>query len=130
VIETIIDFGSSRTSPLTTIVLEHVHGAACRVAAHETAFALREEHYALHILTAWNEEAPSQADAHIRWTRAFWAATEPFATAETYANYLEDEGEARVRASYGANYERLVRVKNTYDPTNVFHINHNIKPTV
>ncbi len=130
VLETIIEFGSSRTSPLTTIAIEHVHGAACRVGAHETAFALREEHYALHILTAWNEGAPSEADTHISWTRALWSATEPFAAAETYANYLEDEGEARVWASYGANYERLVRVKNSYDPTNFFHINQNIKPTV
>jgi FAD/FMN-containing dehydrogenase len=130
VLETIIEFGSSRSSPLTTIALEHVHGAACRVGVHETAFALREEHYALHILAAWNAGTTSEADTHIGWTRALWVATEPFATAGTYANYLEDEGEARVRASYGANYERLVRVKNRYDPTNVFHINHNIKPTV
>jgi FAD/FMN-containing dehydrogenase len=130
VLETIIEFGSSRTSPLTTIALEHVHGAACRVGVHETAFALREEHYALHILTGWNAREISEADTHIRWTRDFWAATEPYATDETYANYLEDEGEAGVQASYGANYERLVRVKNTYDPTNVFHNNHNIKPTV
>jgi FAD/FMN-containing dehydrogenase len=130
VLETIIEFGSSPTSPLTTIALEHVHGAACRVGVQETAFALREEHYALHMLTAWDEGAVSEADTHIGWTRALWAATEPFAAAETYANYLEDEGEARVRASYGANYERLVNVKNTYDPTNVFRINHNIKPTV
>ena len=130
VLETIIEFGSSRTSPLTTIALEHVHGAACRIGESETAFALREEHYALHILTAWNAGETSEADRHISWTRTFWAATEPFAAAETYANYLEDEGDPRVRASYGANYERLVRVKNTYDPTNVFHINQNIKPTV
>jgi Berberine and berberine like len=51
-------------------------------------------------------------------------------TAETYANYLEDDGEARMRAYSGANYEWLVRVKHTYDPTNVFYINQNIKPTV
>ena len=130
VLETIIEFGSSRTSPLTTIALEHVHGTACRVGAYETAFALREEHYSLHILTAWNAEETCQTDRHIGWTRALWAATEPFETVGTYANYLEDEGEARVRASYGANYERLVRVKDSYDPANVFHINHNIKPKV
>jgi FAD/FMN-containing dehydrogenase len=91
---------------------------------------MREEHYALHILTAWNAGETSEADTHIGWTRAFWAATEPFAAAGTYANYLEDEGEARVRASYGANYERLVRVKNRYDPENFFQVNQNIKPTV
>ena len=48
-----------------------------------------------------------------------------------YVNYLDkDEGEARVKAAYGPNYERLVAVKKKYDPTNFFRLNHNIKPTV
>lgn len=84
----------------------------------------------LHILTAWNEGTTSKAGTHIRWTRDLWAATAPFAVDETYANYLTDEDEACVQAGHGANYERLVRVKNTYDPTNFFHINQNIKLAV
>jgi FAD/FMN-containing dehydrogenase len=124
------DYSAMRTTPAEQIALQHVHGAASRIGPTETAFALREEHYAFQIMTSWNEEGTTgQANAHMDWTRRLWTEIEPFATAETYSNYLEDEGEAQVRTSYGANYERLARVKNTYDPTNFFHLNHNIKPT-
>ena len=53
---------------------------------------------------------------------------EPFATTGVYVNFLGDDGNARVRACYRNNYERLVALKHTYDPTNFFHINQNIKP--
>jgi hypothetical protein len=72
----------------------------------------------------------SRADASIRWVRGLWEQTKPFAAEGTYINFLVgDEGVSSVRASYGVNYERLVALKNTYDPTNFFHLNHNIKPT-
>lgn len=53
---------------------------------------------------------------------------EPFATGGVYVNFLGNEGEARVRAAYGPNYERLVEVKRRYDPENVFDMNQNIVP--
>ena len=65
---------------------------------------------------------------HRNRAHGFWAEMEPFAREGMYVNVLADEGEARVRASYGVNYARLVRVKNTHDPTNVFQLNQNIKP--
>jgi FAD/FMN-containing dehydrogenase len=52
----------------------------------------------------------------------------PFLIESSYGNYLSDEGEESARASYGANYDRLVALKNKYDPTNLFRMNHNIKP--
>ena len=126
-----LDYSAMRTTPVEMISLQHVHGAASRVGPTETAFALRDDHYAFLIQTRWNEEGTTdRAGAHIDWTRRLWAEIEPFATAETYSNYLEDEGESQVRTSYGANYARLARIKNIYDPTNFFHFNHNIKPTV
>ncbi len=126
----IIDYGSASPSPLTQVILQHVHGAASRVDPAGTAFALREEHYPLQIMTAWDEDTAS--DTYIQWTRALWKAMEPFAVDGTYINFLgsDEEGPAPVRASYGANYERLVALKNGYDPTNFFHINQNIKPTL
>jgi FAD/FMN-containing dehydrogenase len=63
------------------------------------------------------------------WTRAFWDAMQPFMAAGTYVNYLEDEGDPRARAAYGPGYDRLVALKDRYDPTNFFRQNHNIKPT-
>jgi hypothetical protein len=129
-LQIMLNYSAMRTTPLEMIALQHVHGAASRIGPTATAFALREEHYAFQIMTGWNEEGTTdQADAHIDWTRRLWTEIEPFAAAETYSNYLEDEGEAHVRTSYGANYARLTRVKDAYDPNNFFHLNHNIKPT-
>jgi FAD/FMN-containing dehydrogenase len=66
---------------------------------------------------------------HIRWARETWQAMRPFASG-VYVNYLGQEGEDRVKAAYGvAKYERLVALKNKYDPTNFFRLNQNIKPT-
>ena len=128
-IETLIEYSRSRTSPFTQMMFQHVHGAVCRVGATETAFALREEHYALHLTAAWEE---GEASPHIAWLRACWAALEPFATREAYLNFMDDPGEepSLVQTAYGANYRRLVALKNHYDPGNFFHLNQNIKPTV
>jgi len=63
------------------------------------------------------------------WVRSFWDAMEPNC-AGVYVNTMGEEGESRVRTAYGANYDRLVALKNKYDPTNFFHMNQNIKPTV
>jgi len=127
----IIEAGSALPSPWTQVILQHVHGAASRVRPTETAFALRDEYYDLQLMTSWNEEMASRADAAIRWVRRLWEQTKPFAAEGTYINFLSgDEGASSVRASYGVNYERLVTLKNTYDPTNFFHLNHNIKPTI
>lgn len=60
----------------------------------------------------------------------FWERTEALSNGRVYVNYLEDEGNQRVRAAYGPNYDRLVTLKNKYDPTNFFRVNQNIKPTV
>jgi len=77
-------------------------------------------------VAAWKDR---DAERHIGWARAFWTAARPFALDGIYVNYLENEGEEHVRATYGANYDRLVALKNQYDPTNLFRLNQNIKPT-
>ena len=129
-IEAIVAYGSTCTSPLSHVLIQHVHGAACRVGPTETAFALREESYVICMVAAWDDSEASQTDQHIGWTRACWSAMEPFASSGVYVNFLGDEGEGRVRAAYGANYERLVALKNRYDPTNLFALNQNIKPAI
>ncbi len=129
-IEAIVAYGSTCTSPWSHVLIQHVHGAACRVGPTETAFALREESYVICIVAAWDDSEASQTDQHIGWTRACWRAMEPFASSGVYVNFLGNEGEGRVRAAYGANYERLVALKNRYDPHNFFALNQNIKPTI
>ncbi len=128
VLDLLVSYGLSRPSPLANITLQHVHGAVCRVDPAETAFWLREEHFALHIMAGWDEDTRDVAANNTRWARELWAALEPFAVDGAYINYIEDEGEDRVRASYGGHYERLARIKATYDPENAFHLNQNIKP--
>lgn len=128
-IETIADGGVSFTSPFSHVLLQHVHGAASRPDPTETAFALRDESYVMSIVAAWDGGVAGTAQRHIEWTRAYWRAMEPFASSGVYVNFLGNEGEGRVRAAYGVNYERLVALKNKYDPHNFFALNQNIKPT-
>ena len=108
------------------MILEHVHGAAARAAPDHTAFAQRDDHYALDILPMWSAHADTERCT--AWAREFAAAVQPF-SAGVYVNYLGDEGEARVRSAYGSNYERLAALKKKYDPTNFFRMNQNIKPS-
>lgn len=127
-IETIVDFSARCTPPFSHVLLQHVHGAATRIDPTETAFALREESYVMSIVAAW--DGGETAERHIDWVETFWRGMEPFVSSGVYANFLGNEGEGRVRAAYGVNYERLVALKNTYDPTNFFALNQNIKPTI
>jgi FAD binding domain/Berberine and berberine like len=127
-IDCIAQYSLTVTSPLSMVLIQHVHGLASRIAPTQTAVsALRCESYVIDIVSMWEHNDPQR---HIKWTRAFWAALEPFATRGVYINALNDETEERVRASYGINYERLVALKNKYDPTNFFRMNQNIKPTL
>ena len=126
-IETIANSGSSCTSPSSLVLIQHVHGAASRVGSTETAFALRGESYVISIVAAWDG---GEADRHSAWARASWKALEPFASSGVYVNFLDNEGGGRVRAAYRGNYQRLVALKNTYDPTNFFALNQNIPPAM
>jgi hypothetical protein len=107
--------------------IEHWHGAATRVAITDTAFPHRDHSYNLMFWSNW--ENPSHSEENIQWTRNCWSALRPFLVEGSYGNYVSDEGDAFARAAYGPNYNRLVALKDKYDPTNFFRMNHNIKPT-
>ena len=128
-IDTIVAHYAEAPSLQTIVVLEHNgDGAMSRVAEDATAFGHRRWPYNLLVTSVWRNAA--DADANIAWTRRFWNAMNPFLADAVYVNYLGDEGEERVRAAYGAKYERLVALKNKYDPTNFFRMNQNIRPSV
>ena len=77
----------------------------------------------------WPADTPD--DEHVAWVREAWKSVQPFSTGGNYLNFqTADEDEERVRATYGANFERLVEVKETYDPGNLFRWNRNIRPRV
>jgi hypothetical protein len=128
-IATIVAHCATKTSPMSAVALLPINGIAARVDPSETAFVHRQHHYHLFIISQWRQ--PAESDRHIRWTREFWAAMQRFAGVGVYVNELgHDEGEDRFRAAYGANYDRLVRLKNQYDPINFFRLNPNVRPTV
>ncbi len=115
-------------SPMSYAILFQLGGRVSRIGEDETAYSTRGAPYALNINAVWSD--PREADSHIRWTREYWEATRPFARG-VYVNFLGDEGEDRVRAAYGpGKYERLVALKNAYDPGNFFRMNQNIAPTI
>jgi FAD binding domain/Berberine and berberine like len=116
-------------APHTHIVVEHMGGAISRTDRDATAYNYRDAQYNFLIVGMWPEAA---ADARgIGWVRGLWQALQPFSTGHIYVNYESDVGVDRVQAAYGAaKYARLVALKNTYDPTNMFRLNANIPPTV
>jgi FAD/FMN-containing dehydrogenase len=128
-IDRLVEHFAATPSPLSAVVLEQFGGAYRRVAPDATAFGHRDWDYNLLIISRWTE--PADAERHIRWARELWEAVQPFAAGAVYVNYLEggQEGASRIRAAYGANYDRLVALKDRYDPTNFFHLNQNIQPT-
>jgi FAD/FMN-containing dehydrogenase len=128
VIETLAEYAKTRPSPYSFAPgLEHWHGAATRVGITDTAFPHRQ--YSFNFMAWSNWADPSESEKNVQWTRAFWEAMRPFLVEGSYGNYVSDEGDASARAAYGPNYERLVALKNKYDPTNFFRMNHNIKPS-
>jgi len=107
--------------------VEHWHGAATRTPVEATAFPHRQYSYNLMFWSNW--ESPSESEKNVQWTRECWTALRPFLIEGSYSNYVSDEGDTFARAAYGPNYDRLVALKNKYDPANFFRMNHNIKPT-
>jgi len=129
-IDMLLSWGSSMPTPLSAIALQQLHGAAARVPADATAFPHRYDHFSAYVHPAADDAA--DAEKIVRWGRECWEALQPFSERAVYVNALEDaleEGEQRVHEAYGANYRRLAALKTTYDPTNFFALNGNIRPT-
>ena len=126
-IEVMLRFAADMPSPFTGVGLQQMCGLASRVDPSATAFAHRDRQYDFLILSQW--EDPAESARNIDWTRAFFEAMQPFLKRGVYVNNLGEEGQDRVRAAYGANYERLAALKSRYDPTNLFRLNQNVTPT-
>jgi FAD/FMN-containing dehydrogenase len=127
-IDTTVDWSNRRPSNDTLVIVRHCGGAMARVGAEQTAFGDRSSEWMLSIDSTWHD--PADDAANVDYTRAFWDAALPYSDGKTYFNFpgLFEEGEAAVRATYGANHARLARIKAAYDPDNVFRLNQNIRP--
>ncbi len=97
--------------------LHHFHGQATRVAPEATAFGERRPHLMLEIITAWRDEDPGP---HRQWATDLWSALEPLAMPGGYPNVLAASDTEQIAAAWGPNAARLRRVKQTYDPDDVF----------
>jgi FAD/FMN-containing dehydrogenase len=130
VIDALLGCALDRPSPQALVAVWHLGGAASRVGATETAFGRRDAPYLLSFDTTWTE--PEDTERCIAWTRTSWAEMRRFGSGGLYLNFagFGEEKEALVRAGYGENYDRLVELKNRYDPTNLFRMNQNIRPSV
>jgi FAD/FMN-containing dehydrogenase len=125
-IDMLVDRFNAITSPLSALLIEQFGGAVARVPASETAFAQRDALFNLAIIGRWTD--PATAQTHIDWARQASDAARPFTNGGVYVNYLGTEGPERVRAAYGSKYDKLVSVKQQYDPANLFSVNQNIAP--
>jgi FAD/FMN-containing dehydrogenase len=128
-IDTIVDHFDTTPSPLNFIMLEHFHGEVARVPVGATATPHRETSYNFVVPSGWTD--PADTEKNVAWTREIFAAMGPYLAARRYVNYLDDDDVAAnpTREAFGPNYDRLVEVKKTYDPTNFFHHNLNIRPS-
>jgi FAD/FMN-containing dehydrogenase len=128
-ITTLVNSFASVPAPHSHVVIEHLGGAVSRREKDETAYNHRHAPYNLVIVGMWSN--PEEDDKNIRWVRGLWEAMQPFASGEVYVNYEADQGVDRIKAAYNpTTYARLVALKNKYDPTNLFRLNQNIKPTL
>jgi hypothetical protein len=113
-------------SELSLMHLYPIDGAVHHVGRHETAWNCREATWSMVI--AGIDPDPAKAGALTAWAKGYWEAVHPYTLGGAYVNFMMDEGEDRIRATYGDNYDRLVAIKKKYDPTNFFRVNQNIKP--
>lgn len=125
-LETLLSKLENAPSPLSRFFIEVMSGEAARKPPTETAFPIRGNFYNLLFFAVW--EKPSDTSANLDWIQSSWKSIAPFLTSQVYVNYLSQEGDERVRAAYGVNYEKLVALKRKYDPTNLFRVNQNIRP--
>lgn len=110
----------------STVHIYPINGAAQRVSADESAFGHRDATFAPVIAGMWPD--PAQNEASIAWVKDYYDAIAPHSEEGGYVNFAAEDDQDRVRANYGANYDRLVEVKRRYDPDNMFRNNQNIRP--
>jgi hypothetical protein len=121
-----LKFGSKIPTPLSQMHLYPISGAAARVAKDATPWAYRDAKYAGVIVGI--DPDPANADKISSWCKEYWDALHPYSSGGAYLNFIMNEGQDRIKASYRHNYDRLTKIKRKYDPDNFFRVNQNILP--
>ena len=121
-----VKHGSRMPTMHSSMHMYPINGAARRVGNDETPWAYRDANWAEVIVGV--DPDPANNERIIPWTKDYWDALHPYSAGGAYVNFMMDEGQERVQATYGDNYDRLLAIKNKYDPTNLFRVNQNIRP--
>jgi FAD/FMN-containing dehydrogenase len=119
-------FGATMPTLHSGVHIYPINGAAQRVGKDETAFSYRDANFSQGIVGV--DPDPANADKIKSWAIEYADAIHPYSAGGAYVNFMMEEGQERVQASYRENYNRLVQIKGKYDPDNLFHINQNIRP--
>jgi hypothetical protein len=122
-----IRHGSQIPTMLSAMHLYPINGAASRISSNDTPWSFRDATWAQVIVGV--DPDPANNDRIIAWAKDYWAALHPYSAGGAYVNFMMDEGEERIKATYRGNYQRLDSVKTKYDPLNLFRVNQNIKPS-
>ena len=122
-----IRFAKEMPSWQSTMHMYPINGAAARVGNNDTAWNYRKAMWAQVMVGV--DPDPANKEKITAWTKDYYNALHPYSAGGAYINFMMDEGEDRIKATYGDNYDRLVAVKNKYDPNNIFRVNQNIRPT-
>lgn len=125
-IELHIEHVSNAPSEQSLAHIYPINGAVHDVKSDATAWNCRDATWSMVICGI--DPDPTKAQAIKTWAREYWDAVHPYNLKGAYLNFIMEEGEGRIRATYGDNYDRLAAIKKTYDPTNFFRVNQNIKP--
>jgi FAD/FMN-containing dehydrogenase len=126
VIDLHLKYGAQLPTMHSTMHLYPINGAVHHVGTNDTAFSFRDVNFAEVIIGV--DPDPANNERMIQWARDYWMALHPYSAGGGYVNMMMDEGVENVQAAYRDNYARLTRIKATYDPGNLFHVNQNIKP--
>ena len=122
-----LKYGSKIPTPLSQMHLYPISGAAARVGDKDTPWAYRDAKYAGVIVGV--DPDPANADKITNWCKDYYNELHPHSSGGAYSNFMMDEGQERVKASYKHNYQRLARIKKHYDSNNLFRVNQNILPS-
>ena len=121
-----LEHGSKVPVVNSTVHIYPIDGACHDVASDATAFGHRDASFATVVAGMWPD--PADNEANIRWVRDYSDAITPHSEEGGYINFMAEDDQQRASANYGANYGRLVEIKRSYDPDNLFHLNQNIDP--
>ena len=126
VIRTIVTAFEACPSPMSALIIEHLHGAATRVPIASTACTLRTTGFNVVIVSQWR--SPDETTRNVAWARETFSALTPYLAPARYVNYLEEDAPDPAAVAYGPNLHRLRELKSTWDPDNFFRRNVNILP--